>query len=292
MNWDDYRFFLAVARAGQLSSAGKQLGVDHATVGRRIKALEKALGVALFDRSPQGYVLTDSGQQMIEAAEAMETSVLSAAAEIGGKDRVISGTVRVAAPEGVATYVLADIATQLCRAHPRLELQIVALPRAFSLTRREADIAVAVSAPQTGRLRFRKIADYGLHLYATRAYLDRHPGITTVDDLKKVRGIAYVPEYIYDKELDYIPLVSPDIRPHLTSTSVHVQLAATLADGGLCILHDFMAAQHPQLVKVLPEQISFTRAFWFIVHEDMAKLERIRVVSEAIVDGMRGRLAG
>ena len=292
MNWDDYRFFLAVARSGRLSTAGRQLGGDHATVGRRIKALETALGANLFDRSPQGYQLTDAGQRLTDIAEDMESAAIGAGAEIGGGDKVISGTVRVGAPEGVAAYVLAEAATELCRAHPELELQIVALPRTFSLSKREADVAIAVSAPSSGRLKFRKIADYTLHLYATRAYLARHEPIRSIEDLKKVRGIGYVPEFIYDKELDYIPLISPAIKPHLTSTSVHVQLAATLADGGLCVLHDFMAAQYPQLVKVLPQQVSFTRAFWFIVHEDYARLERIRVVSDAIVDHMRRRLAG
>lgn len=290
MNWDDYRYFLAVARCGRLTEAGRQLAVDHATVGRRIKALETALGANLFDRSPQGYQLTDAGQRLVDLAEAMETSVVSSVAEVGGRGQQLSGAVRIGAPEGAAAYLIAEAATALCRAHPRLELQIVALPRTFSLSKREADIAIAVSAPDSGRLKFRKIADYTLHLYATKAYLARHPGIATVEDLKRVRGIGYVPEYIYDKELDYIPLVSPDIKPHLTSTSVHVQLEATLAGGGVCILHDFMAAQHEELVRVLPDKVSFTRSFWYIVHEDYAKLERIRVVSEAVIEHMRRRL--
>lgn len=290
MNWDDYRYFLAVARTGRLSQAARQLAVDHATVGRRVKALEAALAVNLFDRSPQGYKLTDAGQRMVNIAESMESSALAAAGEIGGSDKLVSGTVRVGAPEGAASYLLADIGTQLCRDHPELELQIVALPRTFSLSKREADIAIAVSAPTSGRLKFRKIADYTLHLYATKAYLARHPDIRSIHDLQKIRGIGYVPEFIYDKELDYIPLVSPDIKPHLTSTSVHVQLEATLADGGCCILHDFMAAQYPQLVRLLPEEVSFTRSFWFIVHEDYARLERIRIVSDAIIEHMRRRL--
>lgn len=290
MNWDDYRYFLAVARSGRLTEAGRQLAVDHATVGRRIKALETALGANLFDRSPQGYQLTDAGQRLVDLAEAMETSVVSSVAEVGGRGQQLSGAVRIGAPEGAAAYLIAEAATALCRAHPRLELQIVALPRTFSLSKREADIAIAVSAPDSGRLKFRKIADYTLHLYATKAYLARHPGIDTVEDLKSVRGIGYVPEYIYDKDLDYIPLVSPDIKPHLTSTSVHVQLEATLAGGGVCILHDFMAASHEELVRVLPDKVSFKRSFWYIVHEDYAKLERIRVVSDAVIEHMRRRL--
>jgi len=291
MNWDDYRYFLAVSRVGKLSEAGRILGVDHATVGRRIKSLEKVLGVNLFDRSPSGYRLTEAGQRLVERAEAMETAAVTACSEFGSRGRNLGGLVRIGAPDGAATYLLAEVATELCRAHPQLEIQIVTLHRQFSLSRREVDIAITVSAPDAGRVKVRKIADYTLHLYATRNYLARHPRIETVADLKQVRGIAYVPELIYDKELDYIPLVAPDIRPHLTSTSVHVQLAATLADGGVCILHDFMAASHPELVRVLGETVVFRRSFWLVVHEDYARLERIMAVSDAITAHVRRRLA-
>jgi len=290
MNWDDYRYFLAVARTGRLSQAGQQLGVDHATVGRRIKALETALKVNLFDRSPQGYRLTDNGQNLVDVAEAMETNAIQAQAEIGGQDQNISGVVRIGAPEGLASNILSEIVVDLCREHPLLELQLVAMPRTFSLSKREADIAIAVSAPTAGRLKYRKICDYTLHLYGTTKYLAAHPKVETVEDLKKLRGIAYVPDLIYDKELDYIPLLGPDIKPHLTSTSVHVQMEATLHDGGVCILHDFMAGQYPQLQRVLPDKINFTRSFYFIVHEDYAKLERIRLVSDAIIEGMKARI--
>ena len=290
MNWDDYRHFLAVARTERLTSAAQALGVDHATVGRRIKTLEKAIGANLFDKSPQGYRLTEAGQMLMPHAVDIERSVLSIATHIGSIQNELTGVVRIGVPEGLATYVLADAATQLCRQYPMLELQIVALPRKFSLAKREADFVIAVSPPQSGRLKFRKIADYKLHLYATQTYLDQHPPILSVEDLQKVRGIAYVSDLIYDKELDYIPLVSPDIKPHLTSTSIHFQLSATLADGGLCIMHDFMAQQHPQLVKVLPDIVSFTRSFWFVVHEDYANLEHIRTCAEAIIAQMRKKL--
>jgi DNA-binding transcriptional LysR family regulator len=290
LNWDDYRFFLAVARTGRLSLAGQQLGVDHATVGRRIKSLEQALKTHLFDRSPQGYSLTDEGQNLVNIAESIETSVITAQTELGGAADNVSGVVRVGAPEGLATTLLAECAAQLCREHPRLELQIVAMPRTFSLSKREADFAIAVSAPTSGRLKYRKIADYTLHLYGTKNYLTASPPINKIKDLKKIRGIGYVPDLIYDKELDYIPLLGPDIKPHLTSTSVHLQLEATLADAGVCIIHDFMAEKFPELVKVLPEEISFTRTFWYIVHEDYAKLQRIRVVSDAMIEHVQRRL--
>ena len=291
MNWDDYRYFLAVARSGRLSAAGQQLGVDHATVGRRIKSLEKNLGTLLFDRSPQGYSLTDTGIRLVSVAETMESETISVLAQMGAEQQAISGTIRIGASEGIATAVLARCAGELCRQHPQLEIQIVAMPRTFSLSKREADIAITLSPPTSGRLKFRKISDYKLHMYGTKKYLDSHEKIETVDDLIKVRGIGYVNDLIYDKELDYIPLVSPDIKPYLTSTSVHVQLEATLADAGVCILHDFMAAPFEQLRKVLPEQISFTRSFWYVVHEDYAKLERVRVVSEAIIESIRRKLA-
>jgi len=290
LNWDDYRYFLAVARTGKLSLAGQQLSVDHATVGRRVKALEESLQTHLFDRSPQGYSLTDAGQSLVTIAEAMETAAISAQTEFGGEADKVSGVVRVGAPEGMATSILAECAAELCQEHPKLELQIVAMPRTFSLSKREADIAIAVSAPTSGRLKYRKISDYTLHLYGTREYLENSPPINSIADLKRIRGIGYVSDLIYDKELDYIPLVAPDIKPYLTSSSVHVQLEATLSNGGVCILHDFIARQYPQLRRVLPEEISFTRTFWYIVHEDYAKLQRIKVVSDKIIDHIRKRL--
>lgn len=290
MNWDDFRFFLAVARTGRLSAAGKVLGVDHATVSRRVGVLEKALGARLFDRSPSGYALTEEGQQLVSKAERMEAATIQAESSLIGKDSVISGIVRIGVPEGVAAYIVVQAVHKLCEEHPGLEIQLIALPRKFSLSKREADFVIAVSRPETGRVRIQKISDYKLHLYATKEYLDQHPPVEKISDLQRLRGIAYVPELIFDKQLDYIPLVDPAFRPHLTSTSVHVQLEAVLNGAGVGIVHDFMASRHPNLERVLSDEVSFTRTFWSVVHEDYADIERIRICANAIVNHMRSAL--
>ncbi|GAB4347883.1 MAG: LysR family transcriptional regulator [Oricola sp.] len=271
--------------------AGRQLGVDHATVSRRIKALEDALKTKLFDRSPGGYALTRDGETLVAMAERMESGAVLAEGAFSGSGREsLSGPVRIGVPEGVAAYIVVEAAQALCERYPKLEIQMIALPQRFSLAKREADFAIAVSRPQSGRVKIQKIADYDLHLYGSRKYLEKHSPITQLSDLRRVRGIGYVPDMIFDKELDYIPLIDPDFRPHLTSTSVHVQLEAVLNGAGVAIVHDFMAERHPDLVRVLPRDISFTRTFWSIVHEDYAEVERIKVCVSEIVDHMRRRL--
>lgn len=290
MNWDDCRYFLAVARTGRLSPAGRYLGVDHTTVARRIRALEDALDAKLYDRSPQGYSLTGAGRDLVPIAENMERNAVLARDAIGGQRERMAGPLRIGVPDGVGAYVISKAAQKLCDLYPELEVQLLAQPRQFSLSNREADFVVAVSRPTTGRLKSAKIANYNLHLYASKAYLAARPHIRSIDDLNKVRGIGYVPEYIFDKQLDYVPLIDPGFKPHLSSTSVHVQLQATVNGAGVAILHDFMAREHKNLVRVLADEVSFTRTFWFVVHEDYAALERIRLSSRVIIDTMRSIL--
>jgi len=290
MNWNDFRFFLALARSGRLSVAGRQLGVDHATVARRIKSLETSLDTILFDRAPTGYSLTRAGVDLVAIAERIENAAILAEDSFGGQPQNLSGPVRIGVPEGIAACVVADTAQKLCETHPHLEIQLIALPQKFSLSKREVDFAISVSQPRSGRLRVKKIADYALHLVGSSSYLARRKPITEIHDLKKLRGIGYVADMIFDKELDYIPIVDPSFHPHLTSTSVHVQLRAALNGAGVGILPDFMTISHDSLVKVLPGEISFSRSFWFVVHEDYAQLERIRVCAAALIKGMRAAL--
>ena len=147
MRWDDLRVFLEVARQGRLLAAGRRLGIDPATAGRRISALEAAVGARLFERSPQGYELTEAGRGMLVHAQAMEAQAAAISDEIGGQADRLSGTVRIGAPDGVSNYLLLDACDTLSRDNPDLQVQVVALPRMFSLSKREADLAITVSPP-------------------------------------------------------------------------------------------------------------------------------------------------
>src|SRR5215213_966441 len=201
-DWDDLRFFLAVARAGRLTVAARRLGADHATVSRRISALESALKAKLFERRPQGYTLTAHGERLLTKAEAMETEALAASSEIGGADLAISGIVRIGTPDGFGTTFLAPRIAAFAAQYPDLEIQLIAMPRLLSLSKREADVAVSLAPPREGKIVARKLTDYRLGLYATADYLGRHPAVAAAGDLHDHEMIGYIDDLIFTPELD------------------------------------------------------------------------------------------
>lgn len=285
-DWDDLRVFLAVARAESLSRAGRMLKIDPATVGRRIARLEDAFGARLFAKSPLGYVLTDHGQRLLPHAERAEQATTAAEEELRGGTGALSGQVRIGAPDGCANYLLPQVVAEICDANPGLEVQIVALPRVFNLSKREADLAIAVSPPAAGRLTVQKVTDYHLHLAASRDYLSRSGAIATRADLGGRRIVGYIPDMIFDKELDYLAEIGAETVP-LASNSVSVQLNWLRHGAGLGIVHDFAMPSAPELVKVLPAEIRLTRAFWLIRHADDRRVERLNRFADLLVQGLR-----
>src|SRR6056297_3821708 len=184
VQWDDLRIFLAVARAESLSGAGRVLRIDPATVGRRIARLETDLGAPLFAKSPTGYALSDAGQRLMGHAVRVEQAVEGVAEEMAGRSGGMTGQIRIGAPDGAANFVLPQVCARIAEENPDLEVQIVALPRVFNLTRREADMVIAVSPPTAGRLSVQKIADYRLHLAASKTYLQKFAPIEALEDIK------------------------------------------------------------------------------------------------------------
>jgi DNA-binding transcriptional LysR family regulator len=291
LRWDDLRLFLAVARQGQLTAASPPTGLDPATLGRRIAGLEASLGAKLFDRSPQGYALTEAGEGLVAHAEAMESVAEAAVSELGGHADRLTGTVRIGAPDGFANYLLIDACDALSAENPELQVQVVALPRMFSLSRREADIAISVSPPTAGRLTVRKIADYRLRLYTRRDVLAGLGPVHSLGDLRALRGIGYISDMIFDRELDYYSLLGRESDPSLTSNSLILQLRWVEKGAGIAILPDFVAREHAELEPVLTEEIALTRSFYLIRHQDDARVARINRMAETIVEHVRAALA-
>jgi DNA-binding transcriptional LysR family regulator len=221
MRWDDLRVFLAVARHSRLQAAGRVLGLDPATVGRRVTALEEALSARLFERSLQGYALTETGRSLLVHTQAMEMQAGLLTEEITGHSDRLSGTVRVGAPDGVSNYLLVDACATLSRDNPDLQVQVVVLPRIFSLSKREADLAISVSPPTAGRLTVRKIADYTLRLYAHADLVAAVGSVRTMADLASVRGIGYISDMIFDRELDYYTLLGRERDPGAATESAY-----------------------------------------------------------------------
>ena len=286
-DWDHLRDFLAVARTGRLTAGAQRLGLDHTTVARRLAALETALKARLFDRSPQGYALTAHGERLLAKAEAMESLMLAAQAEVGEADLSVSGVVRIGAPEGFGSYFLAPRLPQLAERHPDLEIQLVAIPGVLSLSKREADVAVTLSPPREGRLVSRKLTDYRLSLYGAPAYLDARPPLESRADMGDHRFIGYIEDLLYAPELDYMQAPDVDIRVAFKSSNLIAQLQACVAGAGLAVIPDFVAHGRPYLRRVLPGQVGLTRAFHLVVHADLKDLARVRAVTGFIVVAVR-----
>lgn len=282
MNWDDIRVFLAVARAGQILGAGKALHLNHATVARRLSALEDALGTKLFVRRTNGCDLTSEGEALLPHAEAMESAMLGARAEIGDAEGAVSGSVRVGAPDGFGVAFLAPRLGRLTERHPGLTIQLVPVPRSFSLSRREADIAITVERPTEGRLVARKLVDYSLGLYATRDYLDRHGTPQTLEDLGQHRLVGYVEDLIFTPSLNFAREIWKDWRSDIEVSSAIGQTEAVRADAGIGILHGFIARAYPEMVQVLPNSV-LARDYWIVMHEDLRAIRRVALVADYIV---------
>jgi DNA-binding transcriptional LysR family regulator len=283
MNWDDIRIFLAVARAGQILGAARRLGLNHATVARRLTALETELRAQLLTRRPSGTELTRAGEEFLLAAERMEAEMLGARALVGDASVSISGTVRIGAPDGFGVAFLAPRLGELTSRHPDLAIELVPVPRSFSLSRREADVAITVERPDHGRLVAARLVDYALGLYASKPYLERSGIPQSQTELAGHNLIGYVEDLVAAQSLNYGPELFGGAKPAFAVSSALGQLEAVRSGAGIGILHRFIARAHPELVQVLPSK-SLSRAYFITYHESMRTLRRITAVTQFIAE--------
>jgi DNA-binding transcriptional LysR family regulator len=281
MDWDDARYFLAVARDGRMLGAAQKLGVSQARLSRRIAALEQALGTRLLERTTRGCSLTEDGQAMFVAAERAEAEFLGGLGRLGQQGGEIEGTVRIGAPDGFGSAFLAPRLYRLTAAFPKLHVQLVPMPRTFSLSQREADVAVMIGRPEKGRLRLRRLTDYTLGLYTTEAYLECAGRPETLADLRHHALIGYVEDLVHTRELAYVTEFLADWRSTIEVSTAIGQLEVIRSGAGIGVLHDFMAASYPRLVRLFPERFA-TRSYWTVWHENMRDTRRVQAVVEML----------
>ena len=282
--WSDLQVFLAIARSGQFARAGATLGLDGATIGRRLRRLEAHLGVTLFEQTREGQVITEAGEALLSKVEAMAF----AAAGIGerkadGANVHLTGVLRVSVSEGFGSWFLSSHIPEFVRGHPALTLDLVANSGFLSLSKREADIAVMLSRPTVGPVIARKLSDYTLQLYATAGYFSEfgHPQVAS-DLVKGHRLIGYIPELIYAPELLYLDEIHPDLTISLRSSSINAQHQLIASGAGIGVLPCFIGNSDPRLKPALPE-IQITRSFWLVTHKDTHQLARVKAGREWIL---------
>lgn len=286
MDWDRIRIFLAVARTGQILGAARQLGLNHATVSRQLTALEDEAKAKLVERRTTGCLLTPAGERLMAAAERAESEFLRVEAGLSGAASGIAGTVRVGAPDGLGNYFLAAELGSFAQRHAELVIQLVPLPRTFSLSRREADIVVTLDRPASGRLIVRKLTDYSLGIYASEAYLARHGPVASEADLAGRLVVTQVEDLAYSRALDYGAKLARITSRRYECGSVVGQVEAVRAGVGVGILHDYAAGLHPELRRLLPE-IAFRRSYWLTSHPDTHETRRVAAVADFIAVRVR-----
>lgn len=287
LTWDDLQFFLAVAREGQLSRAARQLQTSHVTVSRRIDRLELALKLRLFERNPRGYELTSNGRKLVDTAERMEKETERMLIELTGDATGQRGVLRMAVPEGFASYFSTNLLTSFSERFPNIALELITLPQIMSLSRREADLSISLDPTKTSPYHSEKIVDYSLFIYGARDYLARHPPITDREQLLDHPFSGYIEEMIFSRGLDYLGEVHPKIRPFFKSSSIFNQLAATRAGLGLCVLPHYIAGHDPGLQLVLPDEVVIRRTYWLTCHRDVRPIPRERAVMQFVKEVMR-----
>jgi len=286
-DWNDLRYFLELSRQGKLIKAAARLHVDHTTVSRRIAALEKQLDVRLFDKSPRGYQLTDAGLRLLPMAEKIEAQSNHLYQDISGKDARLSGTVRVATPEALGSQVIARHVSEFRNNQPDIEIELVAETRRMSLSKREADIAITLARPDSGRLISWKLCDYRLKLYASSEYLNTHSAINTQDDLAQHQFVSYIDDLIEMPELRFFENTIKNAHVVFRSTNVSAQFNAILDGIGLGMVHCFMSQDEDRLIAVLPESIWVDRTYWLLVHEDLRQVARVDAVCQFLTRLLR-----
>lgn len=286
LEWDGFRFFLALHRKRTLKAAAEVLKVDQTTVGRRITALEHSLGTQLFEKRSDGYFLTLAGERMLPTIQATEDSLLSVERVVAGREELIPGKVRVAMPGALANHLVIPRMQNLMKSHPGLEIEFLTGPEVLNLARRESDIALRLVKPTQKDLVARKIGHVELALYGhPRLWIDKRKP-NRKEDLEAFSFIGLTTDATSDIELSLLSKIQPHLRYSLRSAAWSSVFYAVQAGLGVGILPSVVAERDPKIIRLEIVE-SVKTALWLVVHPDILQSARVRVVLDFLVSIMR-----
>lgn len=291
LDWDDLRFFLAVARAGSLSAAASALGVTQPTVGRRITAFEKRLGARLFLHTPTGRRVSSTGQRLLAHAERIELDVIAAERVASGRDAGVSGRVIIASSEWVAARVLAPLLEPLVRRHPELVVELSAEARHVSLRHREADIALRPSRFEHADIVQKELGRLSFGLYASDRYLAEHGAPDLTAGAPGHRLIAMSEELTKIPDVAWLPHIAARATVVARANGREPMVAMTGAGVGMAVLPRFVGDAVPGLRLLSAGVPAPVRQLWAGFHRDARSVARVRATLAFLTESIR-KLSG
>jgi DNA-binding transcriptional LysR family regulator len=278
LRWDDVRYFLELARQGSLTAAARVLAVEHSTVARRVAALEKRIGLRLFDRLPKSWSLTQEGEELLQHARRIEDEA-HAFSRASLSVSTLRGVVRISAPPVFASHFLVPRLAKMRQGWPGITIEIIGEAREANLFRREADIALRMSRPTEPGLATRPLAEIGYGLYATPEWTDR--------PLEKWEFIGYEDSLRDTPQQQWLEKLAAGRPVVLRSNDLAALYNACRAGLGIAALPHFLGREDELLVQIPVQGAPVRRSIWIVVHPDVRRAVRVKVVGEAINEMLR-----
>ncbi|QYO76041.1 LysR family transcriptional regulator [Devosia salina] len=275
MDWDDVRVFLSIARNGTLGAAARDIGQTQPTLGRRLRGLEQAVGQTLFQRSSNGFVLTEAGQSVLATAEQMEEQAVGFARILAGQENGLSGLLRVSSSDWFGAQVLTPVFSDFCRTHPNVTIELITDARRLDLSRRDADLVFRNVQPEEPDIVQRKLIEIDYGFYG----IDRLPPPEAGDGagcplVTMDTGFADLPD------MDWLRTVLPNAHPVYRSNNREAQAVACAAGVGFAVLPRILAERMPQLKAINLGSAPPGRTMWLAYHRDLRHLARLRALLE------------
>jgi len=284
MDWDDLRFFLAVARKGSIRAASSTLAVNHSTVLRRINAFEEKLNVRLFERLPTGYALTPTGEEMVDSAQRIEDEVVKLDRQVIGQDTQLSGVLRVTMPLILGTHLLVPELAAFSAAYPGIQLEIAASDENFNLKKREADVAIRITPNPPEYLIGRKILKPAKGIYASHHYLKQHDPVNQPEKMNWLGWEDSVasPQWVKDSAFPTSPI-------RHQADNILVQLETAKAGMGLALLPCFLAdpIESLQRLHLIPPSSTLYGDLWILTHQDLRATARVKAFMDFMIEVLK-----